>query len=84
MRMVQSSLGRLDQVPSAGDLAERKKWFRHVVANQDIPLGTTLTAEMLECKRGEAGISPDSLEILIGRTTRRPLRENEDLDWDAV
>ena len=84
MRNVQTALGTEDLRPSQGDLEERKKWFRHVVANQDIPKGTKLTAEMLEGKRPEKGISPEYIDLFVGRQTRRDLRCNEALSWDDV
>jgi sialic acid synthase SpsE len=84
IRSVQESLGVYDMVPSKNDLAERKKWFRHLVANCDIPAGTLLTADMLEGKRLEEGISPEHIDFFIGRTTKRDLRYNESLTWDCV
>ena len=84
MRNVQAALGTEDLQPSQGDLEERRKWFRHVVANQDIPKGTKLTAEMLEGKRPEKGISPEYTDLFVGRETRRDLRCNEALSWDDV
>jgi len=84
MRNVQAALGTEELRPSQTDLEERKKWFRHVVANRDIPKGTKLTAEMLEGKRPEKGISPEYIDLLVGRETRRNLRCNEALSWDDV
>jgi sialic acid synthase SpsE len=84
MRSVQAALGEEDLRPSPTDTAERRKWFRHLVANQDIPAGTTLTADLLEGKRPEAGISPEFLDVFVGRTTRRALRKNEAISWDLV
>jgi sialic acid synthase SpsE len=84
VRNVQSSLGFYDLRPSHGDLVERKKWFRHIVANCDIPAGTKLTAEMLAGKRPEKGISPEYFDIFIGRVTKLDLRENEPLSWDHI
>jgi sialic acid synthase SpsE len=84
MRNVQAALGTEGLRPSQGDLEERKKWFRHVVASRDIPKGTQLTAEMLEGKRPEKGISPEYTDLFVGRETRRNLRCNEALSWDDV
>ncbi len=84
MRNVQVALGSEDLRPSHADLEQRKKWFRHIVANQDIPKGTKLTAEMLEGKRPEKGISPEYIDFFVGRETRRDLRCNEALSWDDV
>jgi sialic acid synthase SpsE len=84
MKSVKDALGVHDLRPSQGDLAERKKWFRHIVANKDIPMGTKLTNDMLEGKRPEAGLSPEYLELFIGRKTKRDLKYNEAITWEDV
>ena len=84
MRDAQASLGASDVRASKGDLLERKKWFRHLVANQDIPAGTVITSEMLEGKRPEAGISPEFAEFFVGRISRKAIRYNEAVTWDLV
>jgi sialic acid synthase SpsE len=84
VREVQSSLGSYDLCPSRSDLEEREKWFRHIVANCDIPAGTRLTAEMLEGRRPENGISPEYLDLFIGRVTKLDLKENDPLSWDHI
>ncbi len=81
---VQDALGIYDLKPSKADLEERKKWFRHIVANRDIPKGTTLTAEMLEGKRPDNGISPEHLGHFIDRKTKRDLKYNEKIHWSDV
>jgi N,N'-diacetyllegionaminate synthase len=84
MRDAQSSLGVYDLRPSPADLQERKKYFRHLVAHRDIPKGTILTADMLEGKRPAKGISPEFMDLFIGRATTRDLKYNEALTWDCV
>ena len=84
MRDAQASLGVCDLRPSPADLQERKKYFRRLVANRDIPKGTRLTAEMLEGKRPAKGISPEFMDLFIGRETTRDLKYNEALTWDCV
>ena len=84
MRNVQVALGVYDLRSSQADLTERKKWFRHIAANQDIPKGTKLTANMLEGKRPESGISPEYIDFFVGKSTKRELRYNEALSWDDV
>jgi len=84
MKNVQAALGGYDLKPSPSDLKVRKTAFRHIVANRDITKGTRLTAEMLEGKRPESGISPEHMDFFIGRETRRNLRYNEALSWDDV
>jgi N-acetylneuraminate synthase/N,N'-diacetyllegionaminate synthase len=84
IRDVQRSLGVFDLRPSRVDLAERERWFRHLVAARHLRAGTRLTADMLEGKRPEAGVSPEHLERFVGRTLKRDLRENEAIGWDDV
>jgi len=84
IRNVQAALGVHDLTPSKGDLTDRKKWFRHIVANQDIPKGTKLTADMLEGKRPEKGISPEYTDLFIGMVTKRDLKYNEAISWEDV
>jgi sialic acid synthase SpsE len=84
MRDVQAALGEYALNPSQGDLKERKRWFRHIVANRNIPKGTKLTSDLLEGKRPENGISPEFLSFFVGRVTKRDLRENEALSWSDV
>jgi sialic acid synthase SpsE len=84
IREVQVSLGVEDLRPSQADLRERQKWFRHVVASRDIRKGTRLTADMLASKRPASGISPEHLDLLVGRVVQRDLRENEAVRWDDV
>jgi len=84
MRNVHAARGKKALLPSPNDLAERRKWFRHLVANRDLPEGTVLTADMLEGKRGEHDVSPEYMDFFLGRTLKRVLRENESILWDDV
>lgn len=84
MHDVHDALGVNDLKPSATDIAERQRWFRHLVANRDLRAGTKLTAEMLEGKRPETGVSPEHLEWFLGRELTRDLRYNEAVMWQDV
>ena len=84
MRSVQAALGREDLQPSPADLEVRTRGFRHLVANRDIPKGAVLTAEMLEGKRPENGISPECLDFFVGRRATRDLKYNDALTWTDV
>lgn len=81
---VRKSLGVFDLRPSEGDIAARKRWFRHICANRDIPQGAVITADMLEGKRPEKGVSPEYMDMFIGRKARRNLKENEAVMWDDI
>ena len=84
IRDVHASLGAYDLIPSPGDIEARNTFFRHLVANQDIPAGTILKPDILEGKRPEKGISPEHIEFFIGRRTKRELKYNDALTWDVV
>ena len=84
IRNVHDSLGTYDLIPSPADIEARSNFFRHLVANQDIPAGTILKEDMLESKRPEKGISPEYLEIFIGRMVKRNLRYNEAIKLEDV
>lgn len=84
MREVRASLGSYDLRPSPADLAERKRWFRHLVAARDLPRRTKLTSDMLEGKRPESGVSPGFVELFVGRELKRDLHRDEAIRWDDV
>ena len=84
IRDVQQALGVSDLRPSPADLGERWRSFRRLVAARDLEAGTRITADMLEAKRPEAGVSPEWLEFFVGRELKRDLRENEAIRWDDV
>lgn len=84
MRNVGKALGVKDLQPSEVDLEERRNWFRHIVADREIPAGTTLTPDMLAGKRPEDGISPEYMEFFVGRTVKRDIDYNESLSWEDV
>lgn len=84
MRNIQEARGEYALKPSAGDLEERKKWFRSLVANKDLPKGTVIKPGMLESKRPENGVSPEFLDFFINRTLKRDLKYNEHILWEDV
>jgi sialic acid synthase SpsE len=84
IRDTQDALGELTLKPSPGDLEERSRWFRHIVAGKDLPAGTFLEESMLESKRPEKGVSPEYLEFFIGRALKRDLKYNEAVKWEDV
>ncbi|MCS3634888.1 sialic acid synthase SpsE [Salinibacter ruber] len=84
IRNVRKAMGIKDLRPSEADLEERKRWFNHLVADQDIPKGTTLTREMLAGKRPEKGVSPEYMDFFLGRTVKKDIEYNESISWEDV
>jgi len=84
MRNVQNAQGLYGLYPSDGDLEQRRRWFRSLVANRDLKKGTVIDESMLEGKRPENGISPEYQDFFVGRTLKRDLKYNEQISWEDV
>jgi N-acetylneuraminate synthase/N,N'-diacetyllegionaminate synthase len=57
---------------------------RSIVAAQDIPKGTAISEEMLTIKRPGFGIKPKFLEILVGRSAKVDIEEDDIITWDMI
>ncbi len=57
---------------------------RSVVAATRIPEGAAITADMLTVKRPGHGVKPKFIELLVGRTARRTIEEDDIVTWDMV
>ena len=57
---------------------------RSLIAARDLPAGTVLTEEMITTKRPGFGIAPKHLELVVGRTLRVDVEEDDILLWDMV
>jgi N-acetylneuraminate synthase/N,N'-diacetyllegionaminate synthase len=84
IRHAEALLGAYSVKPSAEDLRQKSLYFVSVVADVDIPAGTTITSEMITCKRPGIGIAPEFLSIIVGRKAQRNIKRNELLSWDSV
>jgi N,N'-diacetyllegionaminate synthase len=84
IRRAEAALGRYHLRPSAEDLRQRQLYFVSIAADTDIPAGATITREMLVCKRPGTGLPPAQLDLLVGRTARRAIKQNQLLAWNDV
>ncbi|MHB8105273.1 MAG: N-acetylneuraminate synthase family protein, partial [Dehalococcoidales bacterium] len=67
------------------DEEENKKVARHsLVAKIDIPKGVIITEDMLDAKRPGTGIHPKYLDKIVGKKTKKALKQNEILSWEAI
>lgn len=77
-----------------GDGIKRRSWLedgemyqkgrRSIIAKQDIPIGTVITRDMLVVKRPGYGISPKLIDIVVGRTTKLEIKEDEWITWEML
>lgn len=81
IRNVESALGNGIKVPTASETNNRRLIRRSLAAAIDIPQGVVLKAEMLIGLRPATGISPNEIERVIGRRTKRPLTLGDLIDW---
>jgi N-acetylneuraminate synthase/N,N'-diacetyllegionaminate synthase len=84
IRQVQSMLGKRKLEPSREDLQQRDLYYVSIVADKNIPAGAEITRDMLACKRPGSGIMPEYLDMIVGRTARRDIRQNEMIGWHDV
>ena len=66
------------------ELEARLQARRSLVASREIPAGTVITEEMLIPKRPGTGISPERLDDIVGRVTRRKIPFDETLAWEDI
>ncbi len=57
---------------------------RGLVAATDIPSGTVITSEMLAVKRPAYGVHPKYTDIIVGRTAKCDIEEDDIFLWEMV
>lgn len=59
------------------EMIARKNARRSIVAAVDIPIGVKITKDMLTFKRPGTGISPSEISSVIGKVTKKYIKEDE-------
>lgn len=57
---------------------------RSIFANVNIPVGTTITREMLSILRPAVGIAPKYIDKIIGKQVKKDINAYEPITWDDV
>ncbi len=83
-RYFAAMMGKRDKVVTDGEQNSRKYARRSLVATKNIPAGTTLTEEMMTAKRPGTGISPAFFDIVVGRTVKNDIEEDEIITWEML
>lgn len=84
IRNVEAAMGDGTKRPAPCEVPNIPVVRRSIFAAQDIPAGTAIREEMLECKRPGTGISPVHFDEVVGRKTRRSFAAGEMLNWDGM
>ena len=84
VRIVQSALGdgRKQPVPSEADTAAVAR--RSLVAIRDVPVGATLTDDVLAVLRPGTGLSPALRARVVGRIAKMHIPAGTPLTWEMV
>jgi len=78
-----AAIGKMDLIPSANDLIERKKWFTGLVAGRNIKKGEKFSLDNIACKRPLFDrLDPKHIKLFIGKTAKRDIRENESMRYN--
>lgn len=78
------ALGTGIKAISASEYRTIQRLRRTVFARIDIPVGTTITLEMLAIKSPGIGILPKYLDLIIGRQARIRIDADHPITWDAI
>ena len=62
----------------------RKQARRSIVAKEDMKKGEIITRDKITFKRPGTGISPSDLHIIIGRTAKNEIKEDDLIDWKDI
>jgi N,N'-diacetyllegionaminate synthase len=81
IRRVSAMLGGGVKAPGPEERDTARVARRSVVTAVDIPAGTVLTADLLQCRRPATGIAPRDLQQVIGRRTKSALVAGDVLQW---
>jgi len=84
IRTVELALGDGIKRPAPAEMGNREVARRSLVAAQAIAPGTVITREMLTAKRPATGIPPTLVDLVVGRTARRPLAAGQFLAWSDL
>lgn len=77
-------LGSAEKTVLNCELIPRREAKRSLVTTRDIKKGETILEEDLMAKRPGTGISPEHIEIVVGRRAVCDLEEDTILKWDMI
>jgi N-acetylneuraminate synthase len=79
---VTSLLGQYHKEVLPCEQEARKQARRSLVAAQPLAAGTVITEKDLMIKRPGTGISPEYLDVVLGKKAIRDIKEDELLQWE--
>lgn len=83
-KLIDPLLGNAEKVPQTGEDSTAAVARKSVTALQDIPTGHCLTADDIGIRRPAGGIPPRFISALLGRQTKRELKQHQTLKWEDI
>jgi N-acetylneuraminate synthase len=77
VREVELALGVAHRWMTRGEMLNRRTLAKSLVAACDIPAGTVIDRQMITSKSPGMGLSPQSIDQLIGRRSNRAMRRDD-------
>ncbi|MCL5666507.1 MAG: N-acetylneuraminate synthase family protein [Patescibacteria group bacterium] len=82
---LEKARGWFDLKPTESDLKMRSVHFRGLVARVPIKKGQKLTSKNVACRRPYyRGIDAKYYHLVLNRTSKVDLKENDPINWDAI
>lgn len=82
--LINNILGNPEKTVLECEYTSRKEARRSLVATKKIEKGDVITAQDIIAKRPGTGISPRFADIVIGRTAKENIEEDQILTWDLI
>ena len=82
--LLERILGESEKKPLETERLARKYARRSIVAKTNISKGMRITEDMLDFKRPGTGIAPKFLELVVGRTAKKDIKNDEIIKWEDI
>ena len=80
----QTLLGSSEKTVLECEIVPRREARRSLVLTRNMKKGEIITQNDIMAKRPGTGISPQNVDIIIGRTVKQDLEEDTILSWEMV
>ncbi|HEX2898168.1 MAG TPA: N-acetylneuraminate synthase [Bacteroidia bacterium] len=84
IRQVEAIMGNGDKIPNPSELRIMEAARKSIVAATDIPLGATISLDLLDIKRPGTGISPKKMQDLAGKRAKVAISADTIITWDML
>ncbi len=82
IRNIEKALGNGIKKPNKSEKEIEKVVRKKLVATRDIKSGETISEKDIAIKRSNIGLSPDFLEVIIGKKIIKNIKEDEGFTWE--